>query len=70
MVSQSAAGVSFILSQSEDLASLLGAGSNAVAQGVDESLQLIVSRRFDAMETLLAVVILGIDAIEKQHRTG
>ncbi len=41
--------------------------SNAVAQGVDERVELTVSGRFDAMEALLAEVIFSIDSIEKQH---
>lgn len=38
-----------------------------MAQGVDERVEPTVSGRFDAMEALLAVVIFGIDAIEKQR---
>ena len=34
---------------------------------MSEGIQLVVSGRFDAVEALLAVVIFGIDAIEKQH---
>lgn len=41
--------------------------NNAVAQGVDEHVELTMSGRFEAMEALLAVVIFGIDAIEKQR---
>ena len=38
-----------------------------MTEGVNERIQLIVSGCFDAVETLLALVIFGIDTIEKQH---
>ncbi|RLP55162.1 MAG: hypothetical protein D6160_08010 [Ketobacter sp.] len=37
---------------------------------MDERVELTVSGRFDAMETLLAVVIFDINAIKKQQQVG
>ena len=39
---------------------------NAVAEGVDEHIQLVVSRRFDAMEALLTAAMFGIGTLEKE----
>ena len=38
-----------------------------MAEGMDERIQLIVGRRFSAMEALLTVAIVGVDAIEEQY---
>ncbi|BEE00811.1 hypothetical protein VAWG001_24250 [Aeromonas dhakensis] len=48
---------------------LFHAASDAMAEGVSERIQLIVSGCLDTMEALLAIVIFGIDTIEKLDLT-
>lgn len=48
-------------------AALFQTTGNAVTECVNECVEFTVCRRLDSMETLLDVLILGIDAVEKEY---